>query len=103
MGDTGMLRAAARGWDRAARAMLSTVIVCTSALPARAQDDAAAAERPRESQQQVEPATKKLLAAHGLYQRGLFKLAAPEYQAFLAEFPGNAEATTAQYALAVCR
>jgi TolA-binding protein len=66
---------------------------------------AVAQDRPAEAdkaQQQVDPATKKLLAAHGLFQRGLFKLAVPEYESFLHENPSHAEATTARYALAVC-
>lgn len=57
----------------------------------------------QDGQQQVDAATKKLLAAHGLYQRGLFKLAAPEYETFLAEHAGHADATAARYALAICR
>jgi len=54
-------------------------------------------------QHQVDPATKKLLAAHGLYQRGLFKLAAPEYEQFLNDYPTHEQATVCRYALAVCR
>jgi TolA-binding protein len=63
--------------------------------------------RPNEAQQaqdqQVDPATKSLLAANGLYSRGLYKLAAGEYEAFLGQNPQHAQATAARYALAICR
>ncbi|HWC89558.1 MAG TPA: tetratricopeptide repeat protein, partial [Pirellulales bacterium] len=51
---------------------------------------------------QVDVATKKLMAANGLFQRGLFKLAADEYADFLNQYPKHAEITSARYALAVC-
>ena len=88
-----------RRWGRAA-----VVLICALNCPGSA--GAAQDESARDAQnapQQVDAATKKLLAAHGLYQRGLFKLAAPEYEAFLAEHAGHPESTTARYALAVCR
>lgn len=75
-------------------------VVLSMALSAGAQDRAAD-EKPRP--QQVDPATKKLLAAHGLFQRGLFKLAAPEYESFLKDHADHPDATTARYAVAVCR
>src|SRR4051812_40610380 len=69
------------------------------AAPARAQD----APAKDKAEQQVDPATKKLTAAHGLFQRSLFKLAATQYTEFLQQYPNHPEATTAKYALAVCR
>ncbi len=42
------------------------------------------------------------LAANGLLQRGLYDLAAGEYQAFLAEHPRHEKAARARYGLAVC-
>ena len=60
-------------------------------------DDKAAADAA------VDPGTKKLTAAHGLFQRSLFKLAAQQYEEFLQQYPQHAELTTARYALAVCR
>src|SRR6476469_1978313 len=50
----------------------------------------------------VDPAAKKLLKASGLFNSGLFKLAAQEYTDFLQQFPTHAEATNARYALAIC-
>src|SRR4051812_44640943 len=70
---------------------------------AAAQDAPNDADKSQAAAQQGDPATKKLMAAHGLYQRGLFKLAAPEYESFLNENAGHPDATTARYALAVCR
>ncbi|MFG0284361.1 MAG: tetratricopeptide repeat protein [Phycisphaerales bacterium JB039] len=43
-----------------------------------------------------------LLTANGLLNRGLYELAAPQYQQYLAEHAGAAEAPTARYGLAVC-
>src|SRR5687768_8788090 len=48
-------------------------------------------------------ATKKLVAANGLFQRQLYKLAAEQYAAFLRDHPGHAEALNARYALGVCQ
>ena len=53
--------------------------------------------------QPVDAAQKKLLAANGLFARQLYKLAADQYEEFLAENPRHAEAQVARYALAVCR
>jgi TolA-binding protein len=47
--------------------------------------------------------TKKLMAAGGLLNRGLAKLAADEYQAFLNDNPNHPQAGVARYGLAVCR
>lgn len=41
-------------------------------------------------------------AANGLLNRGLYELAAKEYQSFLAEHPGHPQAPTARYGLGVC-
>lgn len=48
-------------------------------------------------------ATKKLVAANGLFQRQLYKLAAEQYAAFLKDHPQHAEALGARYALGVCQ
>jgi hypothetical protein len=59
---------------------------------ARSQDDADHSDdsgKPQD-QQPVDPSTKKLMAARGLFQRGLFKLAAPEYEGFLRDSAGHA-------------
>src|SRR5215213_2111781 len=64
---------------------------------------AVAQDKPAAAAEQVDPATKKLTAAHGLFQRSLLKLAATQYTEFLQQYPQHADATTAKYALAVCR
>ncbi len=51
---------------------------------------------------EVDPATKHLIGAHGLYGRGLFKLAAGEYASFLKKYPEHKDATTATYAMGIC-
>ena len=56
----------------------------------------------KDNEKEVDPVTKQLIAAHGLFERGLFKLAADEYVTFLEKNPKHAEATTARYALAIC-
>jgi cellulose synthase operon protein C len=48
-------------------------------------------------------ATKKLVAANGLFQRQLYKLAAEQYAAFLKDHPQHPEALGARYALGVCQ
>src|SRR5204863_7252735 len=53
--------------------------------------------------EEVDPATKTLLAAQGLYQRGLYKPAAEAYADFLSENPNHAQRTAALYALALCQ
>jgi len=50
----------------------------------------------------ADPGTKKLLAANGLFQRQLYKLAAEQYADFLKDFPAHKEAKAAKYALAIC-
>src|SRR5947209_2175931 len=50
----------------------------------------------------ADPGTKKLLAANGLFQRQLYKLAAEQYADFLKEFPNHREAKAAKYAMAIC-
>src|SRR5438105_1276794 len=52
--------------------------------------------------QDVDPATKKLMAANGLYQRQLYKLAADAYKDFLDQNPRHDQAPAARYAMAVC-
>src|SRR5437763_3833236 len=62
-------------------------------------------ELPREQKpvEEIDAGGKKLLAAQGLYQRGLFKLAAQEYADFLSENPKHAQHTAALYALGLCQ
>ncbi|HWE92958.1 MAG TPA: tetratricopeptide repeat protein [Tepidisphaeraceae bacterium] len=90
----------------AASAALATSLLAKPGLPAQGYAVLAAdAQLPPGSQAQspeVDPATKKLMAAHGLFQRGLFKLAADGYKEFLTQNPQHPEATNARYALAVC-
>src|SRR5204862_7919444 len=50
----------------------------------------------------ADPGTKKLLAANGLFQRQLYKLAAEQYADFLKDYPAHREAKAARYALAIC-
>src|SRR6266581_4466615 len=59
--------------------------------------------REQKAIEEVDAGTKKLLAAQGLYQRGLFKLAAQEYADFLSENPRHAQHTAALYALGLCQ
>jgi cellulose synthase operon protein C len=53
--------------------------------------------------QEVDAAAKQLMAANGLLQRGLFKLAEKAYADFLAANEHHPQATAARYALAVCQ
>jgi len=55
------------------------------------------------AQEEMDAAGKKLLAASGYYDRGLYKPAAQEFAEFLAQYPKHAQATNARYGLAVCR
>ena len=64
------------------------VVVWASSSPARAQ--------------RVDAAMKKLMAASGLFQRGMYAMAAEEYADFLKGHPGHAQATDARYGLAIC-
>ncbi len=52
--------------------------------------------------QELDAAGKKFLAANGLFQRQLYKLAAGEYEEFLKESPAHPQAAIARHALAVC-
>jgi TolA-binding protein len=51
---------------------------------------------------EVDAATKQLIAAHGLFQRGLFSHAAQAYADFLSDHPDHPQRTAAMYALAIC-
>src|SRR6267142_6121321 len=73
--------------QRIAVLLLTLLFIVT---PARAQTPGA------------DPGTKKLLAANGLFQRQLYKLAAEQYADFLKEHPTHREARGAKYALAIC-
>lgn len=58
---------------------------------------------PAQENGEVDKATKKLMAAQGLYQRGLYKLAAREYEGFLKEHGKHKHAELARYGLALSR
>jgi TolA-binding protein len=72
---------------------------------ARAQDaaDPGNAEAVDKGDATVDPAAKQLMAANGLYARGLFQLASQEYARFLSEHPDHPQRSAALYALAVCQ
>lgn len=53
-------------------------------------------------QGEVDAAGKKLMAAGGLFDRGLYDLAQLEYAEFLKEYPNHAETSAARYGLAIC-
>lgn len=82
-------------WQRFA---VTFVVLGALATPGLAQSADSSSQ-----QQQVDAATKKLLAANGLYTRGLYKLAADQYSQFLEENPQHAQASAARYALAICK
>ncbi len=46
---------------------------------------------------------RRYYSGNGLLNRGMHRLAADEYEAFLAEHPADAKAPTARYGLGVCR
>ncbi len=50
----------------------------------------------------VDAATKQLMAANGLFQRGLYDLAVQEYADFIKQYPKHQLITDARYALAIC-
>ncbi len=83
----------ARGVPTSRIAILLTSLVLLTAVvvePAPAQETA-----------EVDKATKKLMAAQGLYQRGLYKLAAREYTGFLKEHGKHEHAELARYGLSL--
>src|SRR5438552_1800220 len=51
---------------------------------------------------EVDAATKQLMAAHGLFQRGLFHHAAQAYADFLSDHASHPQRTAAMYALSIC-
>jgi TolA-binding protein len=57
----------------------------------------------QDADQAADAAQKKLLAAQGLFGRGMFKLASQEYADFLSEFPTHPQRAAAMYALAICQ
>jgi TolA-binding protein len=56
-----------------------------------------------ETPAQTDAPTRKFIAANGLFQRNLYKLAADEYEDFLRQYAQHPNSTMARYALAVCR
>ncbi len=87
-----------RDWRRVLRLTCICAIALSIPAIARAQQEPA-----DHATQEVDAATKQLMAANGLFQRGLFKLAAQEYSDFLAANGSHPQATAARYALGVCR
>src|SRR2546423_425530 len=83
----------------------SLLLVCLISTASFAVEVATADDLPREQKpvEEIDAGGKKLLAAQGLYQRGLFKLAAQEYADFLSENPKHAQRTAALYALGLCQ
>src|SRR4051812_6092097 len=81
---------------------LATLVIAALAAPlaltARSEDTPPATQ-PADT---ADAATKQLIAAHGLFQRGLFRLAAQGYADFLSEHPDHPQRTAALYALAIC-
>ncbi len=84
MNERSLVRHTWLGW------VLVFTILIAGTLPAVAQ------------QPKSDPATKQLMAANGLFRRGLFKLAAQEYAGFLQKYPSYSEAPAARYGLAIC-
>src|SRR5215208_544498 len=83
---------------------LAAVVTFATAAPSRAQE---AGRRPAAAPAaagEVDPGTKKLLAATGLFNRGpaFYKPAAQAFEQFLEQYPEHPQVTTARYALAVC-
>jgi TolA-binding protein len=80
-----------------------TLIAATGVRVAAEPDGGTDSSRNSKSAEEIDAGTKKLLAAQGLYQRGLYKLAAQEYADFLSENPRHAQRTAALYALGLCQ
>jgi len=59
-------------------------------------------QAPPPGRAKVDAATKKLMAATGFLQRGMFKPALQEYEEFLKAYPNHPAATDARYGQAVC-
>jgi TolA-binding protein len=76
-----------------------------SAGAARAQDapDSAKSDAADKAGATVDAAAKQLMAANGLYARGLFQLASQEYAGFLRENLDHPQRLAALYSLAVCQ
>ena len=73
------------------RWVVATVLVAGPAVVC------AAADAPKsDAAQDVDPATKNLMAANGLYQRQLYKLAADAYKEFLDQNPRHEQVSAAQ-------
>jgi TolA-binding protein len=75
-----------------------SALICF-AIRVRAEDAPPSTQPAHEA---ADAATKQLMAAHGLFQRGLFRLAAQSYADFLSENPQHQQRTAAMYALAIC-
>jgi TolA-binding protein len=83
-----------------ASAVAGAPMLLLSATPLFAAD--APAPAPAAAPAEVDAGTKQLMAANGLFQRGLYKLAGDGYRDFLAQNPKHEQVTAARYALAVC-
>ncbi len=80
-------------------AMLLPACVCLWALMCPA---AAIASDKDDGKSQVDPADRQLAVANGFFRRGLYDVAAGEYEKFLKDYGGHGQASLARYALAHC-
>ncbi|HEX4123194.1 MAG TPA: tetratricopeptide repeat protein [Tepidisphaeraceae bacterium] len=94
--------ASGRRANRCARARRALAFLAVAGMFALSIPALTLADAPAAADQPVDPAAKQLTAANGLYDRGLFKLAADQYQAFLQQYPKNLNALAAHYALGMC-
>jgi len=85
------------GWARGAGVELSEADLPGKGVAKQPNGRMQPSTRAREAE-----AARTLNTANGLLQRGLFDLAVPEYEKFLAATPEHASAPIAHYGLAVC-
>ncbi|MCE5325189.1 MAG: tetratricopeptide repeat protein [Planctomycetaceae bacterium] len=90
-------RSLANGWTGFCFA-LSAALLAAGPAPAQETDAKPAPVQEVKS----DAAMKQLMAASGLFDKGLYKMAITEYEAFLAKYPTHEKASAARYGLAVC-
>lgn len=93
------MRSRSGGMSRWSRRMLAATLCAGPAVGFFAPSQVLAQPKPAA---EADAAQKKLLAASGLFNRGMFRLAATNYQDFLQQFPAHPDTTSARYALGVC-
>ena len=87
-------------WRRCVLGVVLAIAPCTAiAQDGSSKDDTGR----RTAETTVDAPTKKLLAAHGLFQHRPLQARRPEYADFLSEYPTHPQRTAAMYALAVCQ